>query len=299
MPRLAACHCGCRLHEARLSLIFEPASVEPTMTRDQIVEREGLAFRCRIDEPAGVGIDTPWLVFSNSLMTDLTLWDDQVAAFANDYRILRYDQRGHGGTSVSPGSCDFETLADDLAALLDALGIARATLIGVSMGGITALSFAGRHPSRVAALLACDCTAKSVPGAGSAWDERIALAKAGGMAALAGPTIERWFRPGNVDTTASKRVRHMIETTPFDGFVRASDALREFDFRAALAGLTCPATMLAGAGDGALPGVMRQMSEQNAGATYVEIPDAGHLPNIENPAAFNRELAAFLKRAGV
>lgn len=268
------------------------------MTRDQIVTRHGLSFRCRIDEPADDGANTPWLAFSNSLMTDLTLWDDQVAAFASSYRILRYDQRGHGGTTVSPGSCDFDTLADDLAGLFDALGIARATVVGVSMGGITALSFAGRHPSRLAALLACDCTAKGVPGAGSAWDERIALAKAGGMTALAGPTIERWFRPEHVESPAARRVRRMVETTPFDGFVRASDALREFDVTAGLAGLECPAAMLAGAGDGALPDVMKRMAGQAAGAAYIEIPDAGHLPNIENPDAFNRELAAFLKRAG-
>ena len=139
------------------------------MTRDQIVTRHGLAFRCRIDEPADAKLDTPWLAFSNSLMTDLSLWDDQVDAFAGRYRILRYDQRGHGGTTVPPASCDFDTLADDLAALFDAVGIARATVVGVSMGGITALAFAGRHPARVAALLACDCTAKSVPGAGAAW----------------------------------------------------------------------------------------------------------------------------------
>ncbi|PTM43441.1 alpha/beta fold hydrolase [Bosea sp. 124] len=266
------------------------------MTRDQIVDLNGLSFRCRIDEPANAASSTPWLVFSNSLMTDLTLWDDQVAAFGGRYRILRYDQRGHGQTSVPPASCDFETLADDLAGLFDALGIARAVLVGVSMGGITALSFAARHPSRLSALLACDCTAKGVPGAGNAWDERIALAKAGGMTALAGPTIERWFRPEHVESPAGKRVRRMVETTPFDGFVRASDALRDFDVTAGLTGLSCPAALLVGAGDGALPGVMKQMAEQVSGVAFIEIPDAGHLPNVENPDAFNRELAAFLKR---
>ena len=91
----------------------------------------------------------------------------------------------------------------------------------------------------------------------------------------------------------------MVETTPIEGFVRAVDALRDFDFTADLAGLACPAAMLVGAGDGALPGVMRQMAEAAPGADYLEIPDAGHLPNVENPAAFNRELAAFLQRAVV
>lgn len=266
------------------------------MSADQIVDRGGLSFRCRIDGPADP--DAPWLAFSNSLMTDLTLWDDQVAAFAGRYRILRYDQRGHGGTSVPPGLCDFEALAGDLAGLFDAFGITRAAVIGVSLGGITALRFAGRYPERVAALMACDCTAKAVPGAGTAWDERIALARAGGMAAQAGPTIERWFRPEHVDTPAGRRVRQMIETTPIDGFVRAADALRDFDFTADLAGLACPAAMLAGAGDGALPGVMRQMADAAPGAIYLEVPDAGHLPNVENPGAFNRELAAFLQHAG-
>lgn len=269
------------------------------MTAEKIVDLNGMVFRCQIDEPANAGMDVPWLALSNSLMTDLSLWDDQVAAFSGRYRILRYDQRGHGRTSVPPSDCSFDELADDLAGLFDVIGIARAAVIGVSMGGITALRFAGRHPSRVSALLVSDCTAKSVPGAGAAWDERIALAEAGGMEALAGPTIERWFRPANLEAGVPSvgRVRRMVAETPFHGFVRGAAALRDFDFSADLQGLSCPTVMIAGAGDGGLPMVMKHMAEQAPNAAYVEIPDAGHLPNIENPAVFNRELSAFLERA--
>ena len=105
------------------------------------VEANGIRFHCRIDGRK----DAPWLVFSNSLATNLSLWDGQIATFENSFRILRYDQRGHGGTEVPSEPCSFEQLVDDVVALLDALAIPRATFVGVSMGAVTALRLAARH----------------------------------------------------------------------------------------------------------------------------------------------------------
>jgi 3-oxoadipate enol-lactonase len=268
------------------------------MTRDKTVQIGDIAFHCRLDEPHDAGSDLPWLVFSNSLMTDLTLWDDQIAAFGDRHRILRYDQRGHGKTSVPAADCNFDVLAGDLAALFDSFGIDRAIVVGVSMGGITALRFAAQHPERVEALVVSDATAMAVPGTGAAWDERIALATELGMKALVEPTVGRWFRPGSLqnNTRAVNRVRAMILDTPTEGFTRAAAALKSFDFSLDLQKLQRPTLMVAGADDGAMPQIMTKMAMNAAYAEFIEIAEAGHLPNIEQPAAFNRTLDAFLYR---
>src|SRR5438874_1128121 len=99
------------------------------------VNANGIAFNCRIDGPDGA----PWLVFSNSLATNLSLWDEQVVELEGSFRILRYDQRGHGGTQALSGPYSFDLLINDAVALLDALGITRASFVGISMGGVTAL----------------------------------------------------------------------------------------------------------------------------------------------------------------
>lgn len=252
----------------------------------------GIGLRCRLDGPPGA----PWLVFSNSLMTGLDLWDAQVQHFANRFRILRYDQRGHGSSAVPSGDCSFEALADDLAALLEHFGATAATVVGVSMGGVTALALAARHPARVALIAACDCQPASTQAGAAAWDERIALAQADGMAALVEPTVARWFQPGFVrrDPPALGCVRAGIAATPLQGFVRAARALQRYDLRPALPALRLPAAFIVGEDDGALPGAVRAMADACPGASFTAIPDAGHLPNVEQPAAFNAALSALL-----
>ena len=268
------------------------------MTTDKQIQIGNLRINCRVDEPES-NDRPPWLVFSNSLMTDLSLWDDQVATFGDRFRILRYDQRGHGASDVPTADCTFDDLVRDLAGVFHAFGIEKAALVGVSMGGITALRFTAQHPDRVAALVVSDCTALTAPGAGTAWDERIALAADGGMAALVAPTIERWFRPRSIEgrLPSVERVRRMIADTPQLGFARTAAALKNFDFSADLKALKVLALMVAGDGDGALPQVMQNMAHEAHEAAFAVITDAGHLPNIEQPDEFNRVLGEFLRRS--
>jgi 3-oxoadipate enol-lactonase len=260
---------------------------------DRFLRVDGLLFRCRVDGPAGA----PWLVFSNSLMTDLTLWDEQVAAFGERFRILRYDQRGHGGTEVPAGPADFDRLAQDLAGLLDAFEIASAVVVGISMGAVTALRLAQQHPARVRALVLSDGNAATPPNGAAAWDERIRIAALGGMAALVEPTVGRWFTPASLAEGGAglAKVRSMIRRTPFDGFLLGAKALQSFDFRAGLPGIACPSLLTAGTEDGVLPKVMREMAAAMPDARFEAIEAAGHLPNIEQPAAFDRVLSAFLE----
>src|SRR5262245_41750452 len=116
------------------------------------VAANGITFQCAVDGREGA----PWLVFSNSLATDLAMWDDQATVLGRDYRILRYDQRGHGGTEAPAGRYTFDLLIDDAVALMDALAIGRAHFAGLSMGGATALGLALRHPDRVDRVIVCD-----------------------------------------------------------------------------------------------------------------------------------------------
>jgi 3-oxoadipate enol-lactonase len=265
-------------------------------SRNLFVAVDDVKLHCRIDETVDATAETPWLVFSNSLMTDLSLWDAQVAAFAGRFRILRYDQRGHGASSVPAGDCTFERLADDLAALMDHVGIPTATVVGVSMGGVTTLALAARHPARVSRAMLCDCQSVATPAGAKAWDERIALADTGGMQALADVTVKRWFLPAAVAAAGPGIgvVRAMIAATPREGFVRAARALQSYDFCDALPALRCPALFAVGAGDGVLPDVMRALAERCADARFVALAAAGHLPNVEQPEAFNTALADFL-----
>ena len=257
------------------------------------VKVNGITIHCQIDGPN----DAPWLMFSNSLATDLTMWDPQAAHFSRSHRVLRYDQRGHGRSEAPEGRYSFDTLIADAVALMDALGIERAHFCGLSMGGATALGMAQRAPERVDRAIVCDSGCASTPASAQQWEERIVVAKTQGMAALADPTIARWFPP---ETVAAKpphiaKIRQMIMATPVNGFVGCAAALADHDFRSAVGTVTRPVLFVAGEKDGTTPAAMRQMQAELAGARYVEMPGAGHISNLDQPDLFNRALADFLK----
>ena len=259
------------------------------------VQVNGLRFHCRVDGAAGA----PWMVFSNSLLTNLALWDDQVAAFGDRFRILRYDQRGHGGTQVPDAPVTMDLLVQDAEALMAEFGITGATFVGVSMGAATALALAARAPERVARVVASDGQAATAPGGAMLWQERIEFARAHGMEAVADSTVRRWFRPGYGEAGGPEvaRAREMIRTTALDGYLACANALQSYDVRQEMRAVRQPVLLLVGAADGALPQTMRAMQREIADARFVEIAEAGHLPNLEAPAAFNAAVREFLNEA--
>src|SRR5919202_5628860 len=131
------------------------------------IKANGIDIHYRVDGPS----DAPWLVFSNSLATDLTMWDEQAAYFARSYRVLRYDQRGHGKSSAPAGRYSFDTLIADAVTLLEALDIERAHFCGLSMGGVTAMGLARRHPDRLDRVIVCDSPCASTPASAQQWEE--------------------------------------------------------------------------------------------------------------------------------
>jgi 3-oxoadipate enol-lactonase len=255
------------------------------------INANGIALNYQIEGPESA----PWLVFSNSLATNLSMWDEQAASLKKSFRVLRYDQRGHGGTQATDGRYNFDLLAADLAGLFDALSIKRAHVLGISMGGMTALAFAQRYPDRVDHLIPCDCGPASSPASTQLWEERIAIAEKQGMEPLADMTARRWFPPEFVEANPPvfDRVCDMIRTTPVKGFIGCAGALANYDLRPGLASIKLPTLLIVGTKDATVPGI-KAINAAIPGSKVVELEGAGHLSNLEKPEAFTRAVQDFL-----
>ncbi len=263
------------------------------MSESKDVKANDITVHCRIDGPA----DAPWLVFSNSLATDLSMWDPQAAHFSRTHRVLRYDQRGHGRTEAPAGRYSFATLLADALAVMDAFGVARAHFCGLSMGGATAMGLAQQAPARLDKVIVCDSPCSSTPASAQQWEERIVVAQKQGMAPLVEPTVSRWFPPeaAAANPPHLAKIRQMIANTPVNGFVGCAAALGDHDYRSAVASVTRPVLFIAGEKDGTTPAAMRQMQGELTGSRYVEMPGAGHISNLDQPDLFNRALEEFLR----
>jgi 3-oxoadipate enol-lactonase len=240
--------------------------------------------------------DAPWIVFSNSLATNVSMWEPQLAAFKGTYRILRYDQRGHGGTDAPAGRYTFDVLIADVLALIDALAIDRPHWVGLSMGGATGLGIAERLPNRLDRVVVCDTGCASTPTSAQQWEERIALVAKEGIEAIVEPTVRRWHPPQVVAANAQHvdKVRQMIRATPANGFIGCAAALADHDFRSTIATVTRPVLFLVGDKDGVNPPAMQELHAALPGSKYVEIEGAGHISNLDQPAAFTRAVRDFL-----
>jgi len=257
------------------------------------VKANGITFNYETEGPA----DAPWLVFSNSLATNLSMWDPQAADLKRSFRVLRYDQRGHGGTDAPAGRYAYATLVADALALFDALDIARPHFCGLSMGGATALGLAELHPDRVDRVVVCDSAAMSRPATAQQWEERIAVAQSGGMAQLVESTMARWFPP---ETHAANpphldKVRQMIRATPVNGFIGCAAALADHDYNTGVAAVTRSVLFVAGSKDGVTPAAMKDMSARLKGSRYIELEGAGHISNLDRPAEFTKAVREFLE----
>ncbi|MEO6407724.1 MAG: 3-oxoadipate enol-lactonase [Burkholderiaceae bacterium] len=254
----------------------------------------GARLAYRFDGPAGA----PVVMLGNSLAASMAMWQPQLAALGA-WRVLRCDVRGHGASEATPAPYTLVQLADDAIGLLDALGLAQVHFVGLSMGGMIGQVLGARHADRLLSLALCD-TASDMRAMRAAWDERIAIARRDGMAAIAGPTLQRWFTPAFFERSpqAVQAVREMIERTPIEGYAGCASAVRDLNQSPLLRDIAVRTTVIAGELDPACtPAQARELQSQIPGASLRLLADCAHLPNIEQPAAFDEALLAHLNRS--
>lgn len=276
-------------HHLTFDALEEPPS--------SVITTDGAELRFQLEgNPAD-----PVIVCVNSIMTDLHIWDDVsksliTGAASKDgktYRVLRYNPRGYNQQAERSNDTTFDILADDLEYLLQRLNIQKVhAVIGVSMGGVTSINFAIRHPSMLEKFVACDCNVASSPANSQAWSERVELAREKGMSELAKITVSRWFTPANAESENAKKVLPMAANANFEGFRLSSLALSDFDLKPKLQQIKAPGLLIAGEGDGKIPEAMQKFGIPNT--KFVQIPNAGHLPFLENHEAFVEALKEFL-----
>ncbi|MCA1299523.1 3-oxoadipate enol-lactonase [Stappia indica] len=236
----------------------------------------------------------PAVAFSNSLGTDLRIWDRVISALPSDWHLLRYDTAGHG-LSCGGGGMSIKDHGADLVALMDAFDLDRAVIVGLSVGGLIAQSVALTRPERVGGLVLSNTAARI--GTPDLWTQRIAAIAEGGMAAIADATMERWFsarfRRECPDDLALWRA--MLAHTPADGYTALAVAIRDADFRPHASRITAP-TLCIGASDDAAtpPDAVRALAGLIPGAVYQELSGPGHLPCIEAPEAMAGLIRAFI-----
>ncbi len=255
------------------------------------IKANGITINYQIDGPD----NAPYLVFSNSLATSLAMWDEQAAALKDSYRVLRYDQRGHGATDAPAGRYTYDTLLADALGLLDALSIKKAHFAGLSMGGATALGLAERHPDRFDRIIVCDSPCQSTPQSSQQWEERIAVAQKQGIEALVEPTVSRWVPPEILAKNPPyvDKIRAMIRATPVNGFIGCAGALADHDYASAIATVKHPVLFLGGEKDAATT-PMRKLNDRLPGSRFVALADAGHISNMDRPAEFTKAIRDFL-----
>lgn len=236
----------------------------------------------------------PWLVFCNSLGTDLTMWHPQVAALGGHFRILRYDRRGHGRSGTPPGPYSMADLGRDVIGLMDALGIERAHFCGLSIGGLVGQWLALNAPARIERLVLASTAAKI--GTADGWQARAAQVRGEGMEALAEATVERWFSPAFAvaapDVVAA--VVAPLRQVRVEGYAGCCAALAGADFRDDLGRIEVPVLAIAGDDDPVTtPSDLRHIAEGVADGRCVELPGR-HICNVESAPAFSTRLEQFL-----
>lgn len=251
----------------------------------------GEDFHIRIDGDEGA----PVLLLSNSLGTNLSMWDPQIPEWSKHFRVVRYDSRGHGLSPAPDEPYSIAMLADDALAILDALGIDKAHWCGLSKGGMVGQWLATHHGDRLGRVVLANTAAHMGPP--ELWDGRIRTVRTQGMSVLVQPTLERWFTPEFRETAKETvaKVSEMLATTSPLGYANCCGAIRDMDQRETIRAVRNPVLVVIGQRDPATPPAAgHEIAGAIPGAQRIELA-AAHLSNLEQPEAFGRAVTDFLK----
>ena len=251
-----------------------------------------LAFRLEGPETARP------VMFCHSLAADSGMWDEQMPVLAGR-RVLRIDMRGHGESAAPPGPYSLEMLASDVIALWDHLGIERSDFVGLSIGGMIGQALGIAHGGRVRSLMLCDTRCQSSAGQAAIWDERIATVRtAGSLEPVIDGTIPRWFSEAFVARAPQRveQVRAMLRRCAVEGYAGCGRAIADFDFSGRLAEISAPTMIVVGRDDASTTVADAEAIHRAIAGSRLRVIDrCRHLPNIEDPAAFNAILSGWLQ----
>jgi len=241
--------------------------------------------------------DGPAVVLHHPLATNLTCWDELTAALEPNYRVLRLDARGHGKSDVPVGPYAFETLAKDVVALMSACGIDKASFLGLSMGGMVGQYLGLLHPERFNCLLLVSTSSRIPDDAQPVWEQRIAAAKAGGMASQVDGAMQRWVSPRALSEDAAlvERLRKMILSTPVEGYLGWCGAIRNLNVTSRLGAIKLPTRVIVGELDPATPvAASEAIHKAIPGSDLVIVPGVSHMLHNEEPELFHSHVLPFI-----
>jgi 3-oxoadipate enol-lactonase len=250
---------------------------------------------CPLNVEVEGNLGAPVLMLSNSLGTNLHMWDDQASECAKHFLLVRYDRRGHGKSGLTPGPYSMERLGKDVLAILDALDVEKINWCGLSMGGMVGQWLGANAPTRVEKLILSNC-ADYYPDKGP-WNDRIKLIREKGLAHIVAGNMERWFTKGFRDTHPEviARFTEMFVATNLDGYIACGQAVRDMDHRALLPKIKAPTLIIAGRHDPATTLAMGESMRDRIPGAKLAVIEAAHISNAERPQAYTEIVLNFLR----
>jgi 3-oxoadipate enol-lactonase len=255
-----------------------------------MIQSDGCRLNSQVEGPERA----PVLMLCNSLGTDLHMWDDQVRAITERFRLVRYDRRGHGKSEAPKGPYNMEMLARDALAVMDGMGAQKVNWCGLSMGGMVGMWLGANAPQRIERLVLSNTSAYMADK--QIWNERFKTLRTGGTAAIADGTMERWFTKGFRERApqAVARLKQMVVDTPVEGYIGCGEAVRDMDHREIIRKIAAPTLVIAGRHDPATTVEAGEFLRDRIPGAKLAVLEAAHIANVEQPQAYNDTLLGFL-----
>jgi 3-oxoadipate enol-lactonase len=255
------------------------------------IQSQGCPINAEVEGPS----EAPALMMSNSLGTDLHMWDPQAAAFAKHFRLVRYDRRGHGKSGAPTGPYSMEMLGRDALAVMDGLGLKKVNWCGLSMGGMVGQWLGANAPERIDKLILSNT--HSYYADKQMWADRINGVREKGLAGAVDGTMERWFTKEFRERAPDKiaMMRDMFLKTPVEGFLGCCAAIRDMDLRPMHERITAPTLVIVGAKDPATPPAAGEEIQKRIKGAKLAALDAAHISNLEQPQTYIETVLGFLR----